>query len=99
MNRVYQQKYAVSISAGVASFNTIEFRGSISSIIIAPTTSTTSWRFSLTNDDSAIAYRKAGKGSYVDNNGIPAYGIYTGAFSNVSVDEVIHVTFNYEERQ
>ena len=99
-SRIYQYKKTVTPSAGEVSFNTNDIRGLMRSLMISPTTSTTKWRVTLTNDDSVVVYKKGiVKGNLVDHKPISLYGIYTVAILGATVDEAFKFTLNFEELQ
>ncbi len=99
-SRIYQYKKTVTLVAGEASFNTIDIRGMMRSLMISPATSTTKWRVTFTNDDSVVVYKKGTvRGSLVDHRPISLFGVYTVAILGGTVDEVVKFTLNYEELQ
>lgn len=86
-------------SGGSISWNTDDMRGVMFSVSISPATSTTTYDFILTDDESIIVYSKKGlKGTFNDNTQIGLYGIYTAQISNASVNEAFKVSLRYEER-
>lgn len=99
-SRIYRYKRTVTPSSGSISFNTLEIRGILRSILISPATSTTKWRVSLTNDESVVIYRKGRvTGDLADFVSRAVYGIYTVALTGASADEAITFTLVYEELQ
>lgn len=73
---------------GAVSWNTPDdMRGSLESIAINPSVTTTTYDFLLTDDTGTIVYNKKGlKGTFVDDSKIGLYGKYTCTLSNTSTN-------------
>lgn len=99
MERIYSWKKTFAVSGGAASFNTREFRGEIRLLQIHPTTSTTRYTLTITNDDSVVVYKGSFTGDLVDERVKSWYGIYTIAVSAATVDEDFKITINHVDLQ
>lgn len=85
-------------SGGTVNWNTDDMRGVMFMISIAPATSTTTYDFTLTDDESIIVYSKKGlKGTFNETTQLGLYGVYTAQISNVSVNEAFKVSIRYNE--
>lgn len=99
MERRYRWKKTTATVAGVLSFNTSEIRGSITLFQVNPTTATTRYTVTITNDDNVIVYKLSNTGSLVDERIKSWYGIYTIAISGATADENFNFTLHYTDLQ
>ena len=84
---------------GAASFNTQEFRGEIRLLQIKPTTATTRYTVTITNDDSIVVYKGSFTGALLDERVRSWYGVYTIAISAATVDEEFTLEIDYVDFQ
>ncbi len=85
---VLKKVYYKIPSAGAVSWNSVDdFRGNLEGIAINPSSSTTTYDFSMTDDTGTKVYEKLGNmGTFIDDSKIGLYGIYTFAIANASVN-------------
>lgn len=94
-------KITILITGGAGTATTsIYFRHLLKHLIIEPTTSTTSYKFRLTESDGTIILDRTnaittGRLGVIQE--IPLFGTITISFSSVSADEDIDVTLYYAE--
>ena len=94
------QRYHISKtpSGGSASWNTDDLRGVMLQLLVNPTTATTTYDITLTDDDSIVVYSKKGnKGTLKDTTQMGLYGIYTVDITNASVNEVFKFSLRFDE--
>jgi hypothetical protein len=72
--------------AGAVSWNTFsDLRGVMEQLIVNSSTTSTTFDFSLTDDNGNIVYNKKGnKGTLIDDSKVGLYGIYTMSIANSS---------------
>lgn len=97
--RIYPFKKVFTPVAGAYSFNTQEFRGECRILQIHPTTATTRYTVTITNDDSVIIYKGSFTGDLLDERVKPLYGIYTIAISAATVNEEFTLEIDYVDLQ
>lgn len=97
--RIYKYEKTFSVSGGIASFNTQEFRGEIRVLQIKPATVTNRFTVTITNDDSVAVYRETIDGNLLDERIKHWYGIYTIAISAAVVDESFSLEIDYVDLQ
>ncbi len=97
--RIYKFEKTFSVSGGIASFNTQEFRGEIRVLQIKPTTSTNRYTVTITNDDSVVVYKATIDGNLLDERVKHWYGIYTVAISAAVIDESFSLEIDYVDLQ
>lgn len=97
--RIYKFEKTFNVVGGIASFNTSEFRGEIRVLQIKPTTSTTRYTVTITNDDGVVVYRATIDGNLLDERIKHWYGIYTIAISASTADEPFSLEIDYVDLQ
>jgi len=97
---VYKFKNTITISAGSGSGNTLPLHGICRYIYITPTTATTVYQVTITDDDDYTVRNydsKYWKGAMRDFTPFIVQGIYTIAISNSTVNEDFIVKMLVEE--
>lgn len=93
--KYYKQGTSV---AGTLSFNTDDLRGVCHRIFIKPHSSSVSYNFKLTDDNSLDIYLVKGiKGSLNDLSQHTLRGIYTASFTSISSNGLFTVQIEYQE--
>jgi hypothetical protein len=99
MMRIYSWEKTFTPSGGAYSFNTQEFRAEIRVLQVKPTTSTTRYTITITNDDNIVVYKESHTGNLLDERIKSWYGIYTIAISAATVNEEFKVEIDYIDLQ
>lgn len=95
---VYKYKTSITTVAGSASGNTVPVHGICRYIYISPTTSTTTFKASITDDDShTVKTYDWNKGNLRDFTPIIMQGIYTIGISDATANEAFTVKMLVEE--
>ena len=98
MTRSFRHYKEFTPSGGTASFNTEDLRGHNRQILFSPTTSTTTYDFTMVDDKSiTVLSQKGCRGVYQYINPMGLFGKYTVTISNASVDELFKFEIRYEE--
>ena len=97
--RIYKWEKPFTPSGGAASFNTQEIRGEVRNLQIKPTTATTRYTVTVTNDDGVVVYKQSITGNLLDERLRSWYGIYTVAISAATVDESFSMEIDYVDLQ
>jgi len=87
---VYKYKNTITTVAGASSGNTVPLHGICHYIYIEPTTATTTYRVSITDDDDNVVKNydnKYFKGVMRDFTQFIVQGIYTVSISNATANE------------
>ena len=90
----------ITISGGSGSHaTTTSFDNYLKHLLIKPTTSTTTYKFQITDADGFVIFNRTEAvttGNFSWITPMPLYGIITFTFSSVSADESISVKLVYE---
>jgi hypothetical protein len=85
---LYFGKYTVTAATGTVSFNTLNLRGILRTVIVSPATSTTQWDLTITNAEGLDVYENTSvTGDIADELAYPLKGVYTLTIANATVDE------------
>ena len=96
---ICKRTFTKTCVAGTVSWNTDDYRGIIQHIIVKPATSSTTYDFTMTGDNSVALYDENGlQGTFKDTTKNGLYGIYTCLIENSSkTNEVFTVEITYWE--
>ena len=96
---ICKRTFTKTCVARTISWNTDDYVGKIYHIIVKPATSSTTYNFTMTGDNSVALYEENGKmGTFKDNTQNGVDGIYTCLIANSSkTDEVFTIEIFYEE--
>jgi len=95
---IVKYKKTETASGSAISFNTDDLRGVCYRIFVKPTTSSTTYDITITDDNSLIIYSKKGiRGTLNDTTIQTIKGIHTVACANVSKNEAFKFQIEYEE--
>ena len=96
---ICKRTFTKTCVAGTISWNTDNYTGQIQHIIINPATSSTTYDFKMTGDNSVPLYHEKGlMGNFKDTTKNGLYGIYTCLIENSSVaGEIFTVEIIYWE--
>ena len=96
---ICKRTFTKTCVAGTVSWNTDDYRGVIYHIIVKPATSSTTYDFTMTGNNSVALYEENGKmGTFKDTTNYGLHGIYTCLVSSASLlTEVFTVEIIYEE--
>ena len=85
-------------SGGNASWNTDDIRGISYMLHIKPTTESTTYNFTITDDQSLVVYSKSGlRGTFRDMSQFALKGIHTFAIASASANEEFKIQIIYNE--
>lgn len=96
-----RERYIKTLSVGAASWNTYsDLRGTLGSICINPSATTTVYDYSLTDDDGNVVYNKKGlRGAWIDDSKLDVFGIYTHSIANASTSSyAFTITLIWDEK-
>lgn len=94
MSIVVHQERPLSVSTSLGSWagNTVSLRGLLKQVLVNPTTTSTMYDFSLTNNQNDIIYRRTDvSGTLNEEIDLPITGVYTMRIQNATRDEVFTV--------
>ena len=95
---VHKHIQTITIVAGSGATNTLPIDGECKFFYIEPTTSTTVYKYNITDDDSDIIFSSDWtKGTFRDPTPMIMHGIYTINLTNVTVNEDFSVKMLVEE--
>ena len=97
---IYPVEISQTASSGAWSVNTPRFSaGILKQILIEATTSTATFKLSITDDKGLVVYNNEGAtGAIMEEVNIPLKGIYTIAAASASVDEAYVGRFMVQEQ-
>ena len=86
-------------SSGAISKNTVAaLQGIAREIIISPATSTTTYNFSIINDNSLTIFSSDSVvGDFIEETALPLRGVNTVAITSATVDELFTIALVLEE--
>lgn len=96
---ICKRTFSKTAVSGTVSWNTDDLRGVLYTLIIKPSAESSTYDFTMTDDQSVAVFDENGKlGTFRDTTNFGLYGIYTCEISNASpTTESFTIEIIYEE--